>query len=86
MQIAVDLLKRMISDDEIHITRNKVRRTSDIMVQKIQDDFVCQIDMKVRLLKDKMLDKSIYSDYYTVEDAQKMIKEVMIYVKLTPKP
>lgn len=77
MQIAVDLLKRMISDDEIHITRNKVRRTSDIMVQKIQDDFVCQIDMKVRLLKDKMLDKSIYSDYYTVEDAQKMIKEVI---------
>lgn len=73
MQIAVDLLKRMISEDEIHIKMNNVRRTSNIMVQKI-DDTVCNIDITVRLLKDKMLNKNIYSDYYTVQDAEQRIR------------
>lgn len=73
MQIAVDLLKRMISEDEIHIKMNNVRRTSNIMVQKIVDT-VCNIDITVRLLKDKMLNKNIYSDYYTVQDAEQRIR------------
>lgn len=73
MQMAVDLLKRMISEDEIHIKMHNVRRTSNIMVQKI-DDTVCNIDITVRLLKDKMLNKNIYSDYYTVQDAEQRIR------------
>lgn len=66
--MAINVMKTMFKDNYIHITKENVIRSTSRMVYKIDDDSF-NTDIRVTLLKEKMLDKELYSDYLSLSDA-----------------